>query len=65
LCYFLDIAKPGYKRKGLRMMMIEITLPLVGTFTAHLALVGLVISWVFLAVLAVAIHLDNKKEGNY
>ena len=47
-------------------MLIEVTvtLPLLGTFTMPLAVAGLLVSFVFLAALFVAIHLDNKKEGN-
>jgi hypothetical protein len=45
-------------------LMFEITLPLVGTFTAPL--MGVVLFWTALVcgALFVAITLDNKKEGN-
>jgi hypothetical protein len=47
-------------------MLIEVTLtlPLIGAITMPLAVAGLLVSFVFLAALFVAIHLDNKKEGN-
>ena len=43
--------------------LVEITLPLVGTFTVPL--VALPLSWagLFLIALFVAITLDNRKEG--
>jgi hypothetical protein len=45
-------------------MTIEITLPLLGTFQVWAGLPVLAIAWAFLIVLFVAIHFDNKKEGN-
>jgi hypothetical protein len=45
-------------------MMMDITLPLLGSFTVWAGLAPLMIGWVFLAALFAAIHFDNKKDGN-
>ena len=45
-------------------LMFEITLPLVGTFTAPLLGVALFWTALICGALFVAITLDNKKEGN-
>jgi hypothetical protein len=45
-------------------LMFEITLPLVGTFTAPLLHVSLFWTALICGSLFIAITLDNKKEGN-
>jgi hypothetical protein len=45
-------------------MLVEITLPLVGTFSVPFMAVPLFFSGLFLVVLFIGITLDNKKEGN-
>ena len=66
MCYFLNIAKQGYKGKGQQMldMLIEITIPLVGTFSVPFMAVPLFWAGLFLVGLFIAITLDNRKEGN-
>jgi hypothetical protein len=44
--------------------LIEITLPLVGTFSVPLVAIPLFWAGLFLVTLFIAITLDNKKEGN-
>ncbi len=45
-------------------MLVEITLPLVGTFGVPLVAIPLFWAGLFLVTLFIAITLDNKKEGN-
>jgi hypothetical protein len=64
LAKFSHGPKTGQKTKGYKKMMMDITLPLLGSFTVWAGLAPLIIGWVFLAALFVAIHLDNKKDEN-
>jgi hypothetical protein len=45
-------------------MLVQITLPLVGTFSVPFIVMPLSGAALFLVVLFIGITLDNKKEGN-
>jgi hypothetical protein len=63
---FSKHSQTGLQRERVQMldMLIEITLPLVGTFSVPFIVMPLFFSGLFLVVLFIGITLDNKKEGN-
>ena len=63
---FSKHSQTGLQRERVQMldMLIEITLPLVGTFSVPFMAVPLFWAGLFLVVLFIGITLDNKKEGN-